>query len=271
MEIEELQSKTSELQPSALRKKLGLSLFANNIIYHKTINSTNTLAKELAAHGAPEGTLILAEEQTAGRGRLGRTWISPAFVNLYFSIVLRPCIQADRAFVFTMVLALAASDAVKGESGIRPMIKWPNDLYVGRKKLGGILTEFSVREKAVEYVILGLGLNVNWNPQEGESILYPATSIFSETGIRTSRNDLLIEILRLYESYYSRTLAGQIDDIYKRWNELSLIKGRDVEIHSGQEVVHGNVRKIDQNGALVIINDDGQEERILSGDVSIRF
>ncbi len=271
MEIKELPSKTNRLRPSALRKRLGSSLFANNIIFHKTINSTNTLAKELAAHGAPEGTLVLAEEQTEGRGRINRVWLSPACENLYFTVVLRPCIQADQVFVLTMVLALAASDAMKKEIGIRSMIKWPNDLYVGRKKLGGILTEVSVREKAVEYVILGLGLNVNWNPQEGESMLYPATSIFAETGIRASRSDLLIKILKSYESSYSRVLSGQINDIYKRWNELSMIKGREVKIHSGQETVHGKVLRIDKNGALVILNDDGQEEKIHSGDVSVRF
>jgi BirA family biotin operon repressor/biotin-[acetyl-CoA-carboxylase] ligase len=270
-EIKELPPKTNRLRPSALRKRLGTSLFAKNIIYHKAINSTNVLAKELASHGAPEGTLVLAEEQTEGRGRINRVWLSPAFGNLYFTIILRPCIQPDQVFVFTMVLALAASDAVKREIGIRPMIKWPNDLYVERKKLGGILTEFSVKEKAVEYVILGLGLNVNWNPKEEPSLLYPATSIFAETGLRASRSDLLIEILKSYESYYSRVLAGQIDDVYKRWNELSLIKGREVKIHSGQKTVYGKVLKIDQNGALVIINDDGLEEKIQSGDVSIRF
>lgn len=262
---------TDRLRPSVLRKKLGSSLFAHNIIYHKAINSTNTLAKELAANGAPEGTLVLAEEQTEGRGRINRVWLSPAYENLYFTIVLRPCVQAEQLFVFTMILALAASDAVNKMIGIRPLIKWPNDLYVGRKKLGGILTEFSVREKTVEYVILGLGLNVNWNPHEEESMLYPATSIFTEMGTRFSRSDLLIEILKFYESHYREVLGGHIDNIYKRWNELSLIKGREVEIHSGQETVRGNVVRIDRNGALIIIDGDGRKKRIQSGDVSVRF
>ena len=132
--------KKNRLRPSAIYERLGPSLFARNIIYHEAINSTNTLAKKLAAHGAPEGTLVLAEEQTEGRGRINRVWRSPAYENLYFTIVLRPRVQADQVFVFTMVLALAASDAVKKVIGIRPLIKWPNDLYVGSKKLGGILT-----------------------------------------------------------------------------------------------------------------------------------
>lgn len=271
MEINELSSNTNRLRPSGLRKRLRPSLFAQNIIYRKTINSTNTLAKELAAHGAPEGTLVLAEEQSEGRGRINRVWLSPPYENLYFSIVLRPRIQVNEVFVLTMVLALAASDAVKKEIGIRPMIKWPNDLYVEKKKLGGILTEFSVWKKSAEYVILGLGLNVNWNPEEGESLNYPATSIFAETGMRASRSDLLIRILKFYEDYYSEVLAGQIDDIYKRWNELSMIKGSEVTIYSGRETVRGNVLKIDKNGALVIINEDGREEKIHSGDVSLRF
>jgi len=263
--------KKNRLRPSAIYERLGPSLFARNIIYHEAINSTNTLAKELAAHGAPEGTLVLAEEQTEGRGRINRVWLSPAYENLYFTIVLRPRVQAEQVFVFTMVLALAASDAVKKVIGMRPLIKWPNDLYVGSKKLGGILTEFSVREKVVEYVIPGLGLNVNWYPHEEEPVLYPATSIFAETGVRASRSDLLIETLKSCESYYSKVTAGHIENIHKRWNELSLIKGRDVEIHSGRETVHGRALRIDRSGALIILDDDGREKRIQNGDVSVRF
>ncbi|MBW1886884.1 MAG: biotin--[acetyl-CoA-carboxylase] ligase, partial [Deltaproteobacteria bacterium] len=147
------------LQINLIRKRLNRSLFATNIIFHRSINSTNILAKELATKGSPEGTLVLTEKQTRGMGRMGRQWLSPGYVNLLFSILLYPNIKPDQIFVLTMTLALATIEAVKEMSGLTPLIKWPNDLYVDRKKLAGILAEFSISRGRIEYVILGLGLN----------------------------------------------------------------------------------------------------------------
>ncbi len=260
------------LQPDIILKKLERSLFAANLVFRKSLDSTNSLAKDLAEKGAPEGTVVLAEEQRAGKGRMGRRWFSPGYRNLLFSILLRPNLHPEQIFVLTMILALAAIEAVKERTGLSPMIKWPNDLYVARKKLAGILTEFSLKEGAVEYVVLGLGLNVNWNPDEGEKeISRPGTSILAETGIETSRNDLLIELLRLFEDYYLKVLSGRIDDVYKKWNELSLILGREVEIESPKEKIQGKALRIDHHGALIIQDHTGKEKKILSGDVSLRF
>ena len=259
------------LQPDIISEKLGRSLFSTNIIFHETVKSTNSLAKDLGAQGAPEGTLVLAENQMAGRGRMGRKWISPGYLNLLFSILLRPAIPTDQVFVLTMILALATIDGVEDISGVSPMIKWPNDLYVDGKKLGGILTEFSVRGRRVEYVILGLGLNVNWNPEGEKEFLYPATSIFAETGRKISRIDLLTGILRLFEKYYSSVLAGKIEDFYKRWNELSMILGKEMEIEYDRKKIKGRAVRINRNGALIIKDKKGDEQRILSGDVSLRF
>ena len=263
--------KTNRLRASVIKKKLGLSIFADNVVYHEAIPSTNTLAKELAAHGAPEGTLVLTDEQTRGRGRGGKVWLSPAGANLSFSIVLRPRVMVSQVFVFTMGLALAASDAVKKTTGLRPLIKWPNDLYVEGKKMAGILTEFSVRKREVESVILGLGLNVNWSPRKDESMLYPATSVFAQTGKEASRIELLVETLKSYEKDYERVLAGRIEDIYKRWNDLSMIKGREVTVDLGHKTVRGRATDIDKDGALVIVESDGRMEKIQNGEVSLRF
>jgi BirA family biotin operon repressor/biotin-[acetyl-CoA-carboxylase] ligase len=258
------------LQPETILEDLGPSLFAKNMVFRKTLESTNTLAKELAAKGAHEGTLVLAEEQRAGRGRGGRRWISPGGVNLLFSVLLRPNLNTDQVFVLTMILALAAIEAIKGATGLGAKIKWPNDLYLVGKKLGGILTEFSVKGKGMEYVVLGLGLNVNWYPAEDEGIRYPATSLLAQTGVRTSRNKLLISILKPFEQYYRKVLAGEIEALFARWNELSLIIGKDVEIISGQDRLVGRVLRIDREGTLVIKDKKGREQRILSGDVSVR-
>jgi len=259
------------LDQAEIIKGLGRSVFSRNLIFHKTIDSTNTHAKELARKGAPHGTLVLAEEQTAGKGRLDRKWLSPGHENLLFTILLRPALNADNIFPLTMILAVSAIDAIKEMAGLNVLIKWPNDLYVNGKKLAGILTEFSIKDGSVEYVILGLGLNVNWMPGRGDGILYAATSILAESGIRVSRNELLTGILRRFEPAYEDVLSGKIDELHSRWSELSFVIGKDVEIISIDEVTRGKVIAIDREGALILKNSMGHEIRILSGDVSLRF
>jgi len=261
----------SSLQPDVIRNKLSQSLFAPNIVFNETVDSTNTLLKDLAARGAAEGTIVIAEEQTAGRGRMGRAWLSPGHSNLYLSLLLRPAIKPDQAFVLTMVMALATIDGVEKVSGLGPMIKWPNDLYVDGRKLGGILTELSVRDRAVEHVVLGLGLNVNWKPGEERGIVYQATSVFKETGRKISRNGLLVEILISFEDYYGRVLAGNIAEIYDKWNERSMLLGKPVEIKTTDGRLFGRALRIDRKGALVIEDDNGKEQTILNGDVSVKF
>ena len=259
------------LNKETIIRGLGESIFSRNIILYQRINSTNVLAKELALNGAPEGTLVLAEEQTAGKGRLNRKWLSPDRENLLFTILLRPPWDADNIFLLTMILAISAIDAVKEMTGIDIMIKWPNDLYIRRNKLGGLLTEFSIKDRVVEHVILGIGLNVNWMPGEEERLHYPATSILAESGMRVSRNELLSRLLKRFEASYERALAGDTDDLHIRWNELSLVTGKDVEIISQDDVIRGKAIAIDRSGALILNNSLGEEIKILSGDVSLRF
>jgi BirA family biotin operon repressor/biotin-[acetyl-CoA-carboxylase] ligase len=260
---------TDSLDPQTIINKLGSSLFAQNLVFQRSLNSTNTLAKELAAQGAPEGTLVLAEEQREGRGRMGRRWVSPGHVNLLFSLLLRPHIHKDQVFVTTMILALATIEAIKSRTGLTSRIKWPNDIFAADKKLGGILTEFSLRQEDIDYVVLGLGLNVNWSPHQTEGVSHLATSILAETGSRISRNNLLVAILRIFEIYYGEVLSGQIDDFYRTWNEVSMIIGRNVEILSPIEKTHGRALRIDRSGALIIEDDAGKEQRIIIGEVSV--
>jgi len=259
------------LQLDIVFKGLGQSLFSKNLIFVETVDSTNNMAKDLAAKGAQEGTVVVAEEQTAGRGRLQRKWLSPKHANLLFSVLLRPStIVPDQIFTLTMILALASIDAVEDVSGIHIMIKWPNDLYVNQKKLGGILTEFSVRKNLVQHVVLGLGLNVNWEPADS-SLLYPSTSILTETGGAVSREQILIRILKKFERYYYQILAGKLDNFYERWNRRSMLFGKRITIQGPGESRDGIARGIDKNGALVITNDKGKEERVMCGDISVKL
>lgn len=254
------------LQPERIRECLGHSLFSANIAFRKTLDSTNLLASKLARQGAPEGTLVLAEKQTSGRGRRGREWRSPGGANLLFSLLLRPPFSPQQAFVLTMTLALAGCEAVKGATGLTSLIKWPNDLYVGRKKLAGILTEFALKANRMEYVVLGLGLNVNWKPPNEM-----ATSLLAETGRNIPRTDLLVGIVHRFEGYYKEVLSGRIEPFYEQWNTLSLIMGKDVEIASGHKKFRGRAARIDYDGSLIIQDEAGGESRIRNGDVSVSW
>ena len=260
-----------DLRPAWLREALASSLFSRNIVYLESVDSTNRVAKELSAAGAPEGTLVLAEEQTSGRGRRGRSWLSPKGVNILSSLLIRPPIEIDQAFILTMILALAVSDGVKGTTGLRPLIKWPNDLYVGERKLVGILTEFSVREGIVDHMILGFGLNVNWNPEDDRELINPATSILRETGHRVRREELLVRILRHFDDSYRALLTGKIMGFYRRWNQLSMILGREVVVEAGEETLRGVAVSIDRQGALILRDTSGVDRVVLNGDVSLRL
>ena len=256
------------LIPEWLRSELASTLFSSRIIYRETIDSTNELAKHLAAEGAPEGTIVIAEEQTGGRGRRGRSWHSPAGANLLFSVLLRPAVQVDQVFALTMILALAAIEGVRRLTALSLKIKWPNDLYAGTKKLAGILTEFSSRERQVDWAVLGLGLNVTWYPQE---LGAKSTSILAETGIAVSRTRLLVETLKVFEGYYQEILAGNIDLYHKKWNETCFILGKPVFIDSEKERITGKALRIDPDGALVIETTEGVIQRVVAGDVSLRL
>jgi BirA family biotin operon repressor/biotin-[acetyl-CoA-carboxylase] ligase len=179
--------------------------------------------------------------------------------------------EGDRVFVLTMVLALAALNAVNKVTGVKAMIKWPNDLYVGTKKLAGILTEFSVKGKQVDWAVLGMGMNVGWHPEVPEGSGAPATSLLEETGQRVSRNDLLLEILTGFEALYRDVVRGSMKALYDGWNQNCLILGKAIVIESDLERIEGRALRIDDCGALIIEDAKGDQRRILTGDVSLRL
>ena len=259
------------IQPELLKKRLAQSIFSSHIHYYPSIDSTNAVAKALAGQGAPEGTLVVTEEQIAGRGRRGRSWVSPAGANLLFSVLLRPPMEGDRVFVLTMVLALAGVKAVQKVAAVEAMIKWPNDLYVGPKKLAGVLTEFAVRGKQVDWVVPGMGINVAWRPDAPEQGGVPATSLLEETGQRVSRNELLIELLTEFEGLYKEVVAGNMEGLYEEWNRNCLVLGKAVVVATEKEKIEGKALRIDDCGALILEDAEGNERRILTGDVSLRL
>jgi BirA family biotin operon repressor/biotin-[acetyl-CoA-carboxylase] ligase len=260
-----------DLSPEGVRQILAGSIFAANLVYLERIDSTNRFAKELATTGAPDGTVVIAETQTAGRGRMGRQWASPGHLNLLFSVLVRPECPPEDLFGLTMALAIAAAEAIRERCGLVVKIKWPNDLYVGRKKLGGLLTELALEGRSVTYAVLGLGLNVNWSPRQEEEILQPATSIIDETGKRIPRGELLALILKRFEILYQRLRSGDLEAILRYRNEHCMVLGREVLIMSPEGNLKGVAVRIDRDGALVIHEEGGMEKRVVSGEVSLRL
>ena len=248
------------------------SIFGKNIIFKERLGSTNVFLKKIAREGAAEGTVVIADEQTDGLGRMGRRWFSKRGENLLFSVLLRPTLAPDNVFILTMIFALAGTDALKDVSGLDAGIKWPNDIYLGRKKLGGVLTEFSVLGESVQYLVLGMGLNVNWKPKDAETTGYMTSSVFSETGKRVSREELLVVLLGRLAVYYQGCMEDgkEKELLYKRWNKKSVVLGRQVVIETGKERIIGNAAEIDQEGALRVVTSEGEEKRILCGDVSVK-
>lgn len=257
--------------PEIIRKRLPESPFARHLHCLQAIGSTNAYAKELAKKGAAEGSLVLSEEQTGGMGRMGRQWHSPSGVNLYASFVLRPLFSVERVFSLTMLTALALVQGIEAVAGIKTLIKWPNDIYFKHKKAAGILTEFSAKGKRIEHVIIGIGLNVNWDMKDRPDLKQAATSLALETGRSISRTDLLVSVFGFLGKHYGPLVKGEDGFVYKRWNELSMVIGKEVFIDLSNERKRAWVKGVDRNGALMIMDKQGKESSIVCGDVAVSF
>jgi BirA family biotin operon repressor/biotin-[acetyl-CoA-carboxylase] ligase len=257
--------------PEMLRERLPRSLFTRTVYYAPVLGSTNSRAKELAERGDAEGALVITERQTRGRGRLARQWHSPSGVNLLFSVLFRPPFSLDRVFSLTMLVAVSLVDAIREMTGLKTLIKWPNDIYCNGKKTAGILTEFSADTKAIEYVVVGTGLNVNWDLRDQPELQHSATSLMNEVGHPVSRVALLSYVLEELERNYELLLRGKDALIRDRWNRHSMVIGRDVLIDPEGEKKRATVTGIDRNGALLIEEEGGRASSIVCGDVRVLF
>lgn len=232
------------------------------------VASTNVLAMEMASKGSPEGTVVAAEAQTGGKGRLGRKWISPKG-NLYISVILRPVIPVHKAPLITMMGAVAVASAIRNACGISAVIKWPNDILISGKKVSGLLTEMSAEQDRIRHIVLGIGIDVNMDLE----ILPPevrvlATTLATEAGDRINRSTLLQEVLRSLESWY-REFLNDPAQVLKEWQKLNVTVGNRVIVHGAGETLEGLARGIDEDGRLIIRLDDGGVRLVAAGDVSI--
>lgn len=246
-------------------------VFGRQVIYRETVVSTNELAKELARKEAEEGTVVIAEEQTGGKGRMERVWYSPPGQGLWFSTILRPVIKPVDASKLTLVSAVAVAKTIREVADIPAGIKWPNDVLVNQRKVAGILIEMSAEIDRINYLVLGIGVNVSLDgtsiPGELANV---ATSLEAENKLKVTRVELLAALLNNLDKLYEDFLAGKFKQILNSWKEMSVTLNRRVKVISGSEVEEGVASDLDEDGALVLLKSDGSHKRILSGDVSVR-
>jgi len=258
------------LLPQEVREGLQTSRIGQGEIrYRRRMESTNLEAKALAAAGAAEGTLVIAEEQTAGKGRRGRHWFSPPGAGIYLSLILRPDIQPQEAPRFALLTAAAVAAAIREVTRLEATIKWPNDLLAGGRKLGGILTEIGMDMDRVEYMVIGLGINVNLErkdfPPELEEL---ATSIQAEAGRFFPRLPLVRRILESFEETYAAYRQQGFAPILKRWQSYAEMMGRRIAVVSLGQTFTGEVMDFDADGFLVLREENRGPMRFFSGDVS---
>lgn len=258
----------SELSVEGIKQGLKTDLIGRSVVYYSSIGSTNEVLKELAHQGAPEGTLVIADEQTAGKGRLGRKWLAPPGTSLLLSLLFRPNITPHQASRLTMICSLAIADAIEGLTGLSVGLKWPNDVFIRGKKAGGILTESGTMGQHLDYVVVGMGLNVNLDLSALPELRDMATSLSQELGREVPRLGLLWTILEGIEARYKSLRSGQSP--HEEWAARLVNLGREVQVTTPGEVLAGWAEGVDADGALILRTPDGQRRRVLGGDVALR-
>jgi BirA family biotin operon repressor/biotin-[acetyl-CoA-carboxylase] ligase len=251
-----------------LRRGPALKRLGGEFHYFAEIDSTNTYARHLAEAGAREGEIVIAEAQTQGRGRLGRLWQSPPFANLYFSVILRPQLPPMQAPQITLTAAVALAETVASFIAQPVMIKWPNDILVDGRKLAGILTEASCDPDKVNFVILGIGVNLNYRVAAmPEEIRAHATSMAELTGRSIHRESFLRRLLQGLDRCYGELDEFGFAGLAPRWEAHFGLRGKRVRVELLDQIVVGRATGIDRDGALLIEDDRGMRQRVLAGDV----
>lgn len=241
-----------------------------NIFYYPEIDSTNIRAKQLGEENAPHGTLVVADMQTAGRGRRGRGWVSPPGHSIYMSLLLRPDIRPGNAPMLTIVMAYSVAEAIRDCTGLNVQIKWPNDIILNGKKIVGILTEMSTEIDYINHVVIGVGINVNMESFP-EELSDKATSLRIEMGKSVKRSPIIEETMIRFEACYEQfAQKGDLGFLRESYNEMLVNCGREVLILGAKESYKAYALGIDDNGELLIRREDGTEETVYAGEVSVR-
>jgi BirA family transcriptional regulator, biotin operon repressor / biotin---[acetyl-CoA-carboxylase] ligase len=259
------------LHADDLSARLGkVRVVGREIHVFQETTSTNDVAARLARGGAEEGAVVFAESQTKGRGRMGRSWVSPAGKGLWFTVLLRPDFPPQETTQLTVAAATALARAVTLQTGIVPEIKWPNDILIRGRKIAGILTEMRAELDRVQEVLLGIGMDVNLEAGDfADGLHRTATSLKIETGQTVNRAELAVAVLRELDRDYQAVAEGHFDRLAEQWEERCSTLGCQVAIRIGDRVVRGRAESLDQDGALLLRGLHGHLERILGGDVTL--
>lgn len=258
-----------QLSADGIRAGLRTRRMGHEVLCLPEVASTNDVARRLAEEGAAEGTLVVADYQAAGRGRLGRRWQAPQGSSLLLSLIFRPPLAPAWAQGLTMVCGLAVADAIEAQTGLEVGLKWPNDVVIGGAKAGGILIELELRGSAVDYAVAGIGLNVNLDPARLEDgLLLPATSLSQALGRPVARLPLLLALLEAVEARYLALCRGQ--PLHEAWAARLTTLGQRVVVSGGGQTLEGLAEGVTAGGALRVRLDDGRLETVLAGDVSLR-
>ncbi len=232
--------------------------------------STNDVIEKLARDGAKEGAVVFAESQTQGRGRMGRTWQSPSRKGLWFSMLLRPNLRPQQATQLTVASAVGLRNALESQTGLKPEIKWPNDILISGKKVAGILTELSAELDRIKYVLVGIGVDVNLTAHDFNAELRAqATSLRIELGRPVLRVELAASILRELDREYSRVLSGQFSAVADEWEKQCSTLGQRLVIQLGDRRLSGRAESLGEDGALLLRTEHGRLERIVGGDITV--
>lgn len=262
---------TEKLLPAEVGSCLKTKWLGHNFCYKECIPSTNELCKQLAIHGAVEGTVCLAEEQTIGKGRLSRGWFSPKGKGLWFSLLLTPPFLPEEASKCTLLAAVAVVRAINSYAGVEATIKWPNDILVRGKKLVGILTEMSAEFGHINYIVVGMGINVNVAKQDvPEAFRASVVSLQDVAEEKINRTELLAKILQNFEELYEIVLKEGFTPILALWRQYAATLGKEVKVIAPKETYTGKAVDIDEAGLLIVEKKDGTRVKVLAGDVSIR-
>lgn len=260
------------LLPYEIKEGLNTEFIGADIEYLEQVDSTNLYAKRIAEQGFTDGTVIIADEQLKGKGRLGRAWTSPKGKGIWMTIMLKPSINPSQAAKVTLLTACVVNKAILETCGINAKIKWPNDIVCSGMKLCGILTEMNAELDEINYLIVGIGINVNLDKEDFHEELHStATSIKMEKGSTVSRKELVKSILNNFEAYYKAFLkTGSISRFMSEYREKSAVIGKEVNIISSTVQLKGKVLDISEEGQLLVQLEDGTVKEIISGEVSLR-
>jgi BirA family biotin operon repressor/biotin-[acetyl-CoA-carboxylase] ligase len=253
------------LNPTSITKGLTTRFMGQNVLYYHSVTSTNDIARQQALQKAPEGTAVIADQQTTGRGRLKRAWVSPQG-NIAVTVVLYPA--RKNLHYLTMLASLAVLHSIENTTGLECQLKWPNDVLIKNKKVCGILLESQAEADSVDYANIGIGINVNMKLADYPEIASIATSLADELGREVSRLEMIRNLFIEMEKLYLRLQAGE--SLLTEWRDNLITLGKNVRVRSNEDVFEGIAEAVADEGSLLLRCPDGSLMKFMAGDVTLR-